>query len=104
MHDIFREDKTMLLSFEILPSDKAYVVERAHVEKVLYQPKESVTRKMFNKAFNDYWNSRVPVYSYKGKYIIPQLSIWSPIEVERLEMEWVKSSDDLWKKVKENNW
>ncbi len=97
MNDICRENGViMLLSFEILPDDKAYVVERAHVERELYKPRENITKKFLEGAWQKYWESRVPVFHYRGDYILPQLTIWSSIEFERLKIKWIKSSDEAW--------
>jgi len=103
MHDICREDKVMLLSFELNPSDSAYIVERAHVERELYrysQGKGPSTKKTKNIAFKKYWESRIPVFDYDGGFSVPQLTIWSPIEFSRLNVEWVKGHDEVWEWVK----
>lgn len=107
MHDICREKEIVLLSFEIKPEDKAYVVERAHVERELYRESkglEKPTRKTLNDAFKKYWESKVPVFEYDGSYSAPQLAIWSGIEFDRLKVEWTKPHDEVWKRVLENNW
>jgi hypothetical protein len=107
MHDICREEETILLSFELEPKDKAYVVERAHVERELYKEAKGQgkpTRESKNKAFKQYWESRVPVFEYDGSYSAPQLAIWSPIEFERLNVEWVKPTDEVWQRVLDNKW
>lgn len=104
MHDICKEKQVMLLSFDIDPKDKAYVVERAHVERELYRDPEKSTEKTRNKAYRKYWESRVPVFDYKGNYAAPQLAIWSGIEFERLRVEWIKSTDEVWQRVIDNNW
>ena len=97
MNDICKENGViMLLSFEILPKDEAYVVERAHVERELYKPKENTTRKSLEDAWQKYWESRVSVFDYKEDYILPQLAIWSRVEFERLKTEWIKSTDEAW--------
>lgn len=107
MGDICREREVILLSFELKKDDKAYVVERAHVERELYREfkgqKKSTTRTK-NKALKKYWDSRVPVFEYDGSYSVPQLAIWSGIEFDRLKVEWVKSSDEVLDRVIKNNW
>jgi len=107
MHDICREKQVMLLSFELRPEDKAYIVERAHVERELYRKAKGrgePTTRTFNKAFKKYWESRVPVFEYKGGYSAPQLAIWSGIEFDRLRIEWIKPTDEVWKRVLDNEW
>jgi hypothetical protein len=107
MHDICRDKDVVLLRFELKPEDKAYVVERAHIERELYRESKGLgkpTRETTNEAFRKYWQSRVPVFDYDGSYSTPQLAIWSGISFERLQVEWVKPSDDVWKRVLENNW
>lgn len=115
MHDICRKDKVMLLSFDILPKDEAYVVERAYVERELYREAKGrgkMTRETRNEAFMKYWNSRINIFEYitknknvmKINYAVPQLAIWSGIEFERLNIEWIKSTDEVWKDVCDNKW
>ncbi|MFA5797107.1 MAG: hypothetical protein WC916_03680 [Candidatus Woesearchaeota archaeon] len=107
MHDICRDKEVMLLSFELTPKDKAYVVDRAHVERELYREskdKETSTEKTMNKAVKKYWKSRVPVFEYDGSYTTPQLAIWSGIEFARLKIEWKKPTNEVWQRVLDNNW
>ncbi|MGV8141325.1 MAG: hypothetical protein ACP5NW_02700 [Candidatus Woesearchaeota archaeon] len=107
MHDICREKHIVLLSFELKPEDKAYVVDRAHVERELYRKHKGQgdsTKKTMSDAYRKYWESRIPVFEYKGGYDIPQLAIWSGIEFERLKVEWIKPHDEVWKRVLENEW
>ena len=107
MHDICRDKEVVLLSFELNPEDKAYVVERAHVERELYRESKGQgkpTRETTNEAFRKYWESRVPVFEYDGSYSAPQLTIWSGISFDRLKVEWAKPTDEVWKRVLDNNW
>ena len=107
MGDICRKNEVILLSFELRPEDNAYVVERAHVERELYrnpQGNQKLIRKRRNQAFKKYWESRVPVFEYDGSYATPQLAIWSGIEFERLRVEWIKPTEEVWQKVLDNNW
>ncbi|MBU2637963.1 MAG: hypothetical protein KJ955_03255 [Nanoarchaeota archaeon] len=108
MSDICRkEEEVMLLSFQLKPEDKAYVVERAHIERELYKESKGhgeSTKETINKACREYWESRVPVFEYSGSYSVPQLAIWSGIEFERLKVEWIKPSEELWERVINNHW
>ena len=107
MGDICRENEVMLLSFELKPKDRAYVVERAHVERGLYiksKGQRKPTRETMNEAFKKYWESRVPVFEYDGSYSVPQLSIWSGIEFDRLNVEWTNPTDEVWQRILDNNW
>jgi hypothetical protein len=107
MHDICRDKEVILLSFDLKPDDKAYVVERAHVERELYRESKGQgksTRETRNEAFKKYWESRVPVFDYDGSYSAPQLTLWSGIEFGRLKVEWVTPTDEVWKRVLDNNW
>ncbi len=99
MSDICRTNKVILLSFELNQNDKAYVVERANAEGELYS-----NNKNMNKGFRKYWKSRTPVLEYEGGYTLPQLAIWSGIEFERLNVEWVKPSRQVWQRIIDNNW
>ena len=100
MHDICREKNIILLSFQLNRDDKAYVVERAHAERELYGP----SKKDMSQGFKKYWESRVPVFEYDGSYSLPQLAIWSGIEFDRLKVEWVNPTDEVWQRVLDNNW
>lgn len=94
MHDISLQSsgEVTLLSFPLEPRDRAYIVERAHVERVLGQdrPGHDPTREAMDDAYRRYWESRVSVFDYNGGYSLPQLTLWSPIEVDRLSVEWTK--------------
>ncbi len=100
-------DEVILLSFELKVEDQAYIVDRAHIERELYREsksQEKTTTEMMNEAFKKYWESRVSVFEYDGNYSAPQLAIWSGVEFDRLKVEWIKPSKEVWKKVIENNW
>jgi len=107
MGNICRKEKVILLSFELKPKDRAYVVERAHVERRLYKESKcqgKSTKETRNESFKKYWESRVPVFEYDGSYSAPQLAIWSGIEFDRLKVEWIKSSSKVWTRVLRNGW
>ena len=107
MHDICKRDKVMLLSFQILPEYEAYIVERTHIERELYREakgQEKSTRQTMNDAYRRYWESRVSVFDYDGSYSLPQLTMWAPVPTEKLNVEWVKPTDEVWKRVIDNNW
>ncbi|MBU0667110.1 MAG: hypothetical protein ABIC91_03310 [Nanoarchaeota archaeon] len=107
MHDICREKEVLLLSFQLKPKDKAYIVERAHVERELYKESKGFgisTKQSMNDAFKKYWESRVPVFEYKQNYNLSQLTIWSGIEFNRLNVEWIKPTDEVWTRVLDNKW
>ena len=106
MGDICREKEVILLSFELKLEDKAYIVERAHVERELYRESKGQgksTKKTLNTSFKKYWESRVPVFEYDGSYSAPQLAIWSGIEFNRLKVEWVTPTEEVWKRIQDNH-
>lgn len=106
MRNICRQKEIILLSFEFDSKDRAYVVERAHIERELYKKAKTgkeFTKRSMNKACKKYWESRVPVLDYAGNYDVPQLAIWSGIEFDRLNVEWVKPVDKVWQRVLDNN-
>ncbi|VVB80611.1 Uncharacterised protein [uncultured archaeon] len=103
-HDLCRTDNLALISFDLTPKDKAYVVERAYMENELYRESKrqgKSNHETMSYACKKYWESRVPVFEYRGSYCLPQLAIWSPIEFERLNLEWVLPSRSVWEKVLE---
>jgi hypothetical protein len=106
-HDICRRHYVALLSFELKPTDAAFVVDRTHVEQELYREFYGFgksTLETATSAYRRYFESRIPIFDYKGDYELPQLAIWSPISFNRHRLEWVKFSDDVWDHVKENTW
>jgi hypothetical protein len=102
MHDVCRRDRVMLLSFNITQNDKAYVVERAHIERILHIPHKGIirTRSEMNRACRKYWESRIPALEYAGGFELPQFAIWSKINPSRLNVEWVRDKVEFWKEVK----
>jgi hypothetical protein len=107
MCKISYELKVILLSFELNPSDNAYIVERAHMERVLYQEskgRREPPKEEMDEAFRKYFESRVPVFSYEGDFFVPELVVFSPIDLHRLKIEWEKPSEAIWKQIEDNNW
>lgn len=101
-HDLCREEDLALISFDLEKKDEAYVVERACVENFLYSEAKSLKKPTIeekNSALRRYWESRTPVYEYRGDFCLPQLAIWSPIEFERLNIEWTLPSRTVWNNV-----
>ena len=93
VHDVCKHDNVILLSFKLKPQDKAYVVERAHMERVLYYKDKTginPSQEQYDNGYRLYWESRIPVFDYAGNYSVPQLAIWSGIEFDRLKVEWIK--------------
>jgi len=89
--------KLVLLSFEILCQDNAYVVERAHIEK--WRAKNQ-TKKQEKESYTNYWNSRVSVSEYKGNYNLPELAIFSYIPIDRLKLESEKPISEVWEQLR----
>ena len=91
----------ILLSFPILPSDKAYVFERAYRQRELLLPKKESTKKTESDSYLKMWKSRVKAADYKGDYSLPELGIWNPIEQERLKVEWTRPVKDVFERAKQ---
>jgi hypothetical protein len=110
MHDICREKEVILLSFELNKKDEAYIVDRAHVERELYRESKGqgkTTKETRDDAYMKYWKSRVKVFDYEHntkKYSVPQLSLWSGMGFERLNIEWIKPTDEVWKRIVDYTW
>ncbi len=100
MFHIRKARNVMLLSFDLLPTDKAYVVEKAHIERIK-SPGRNLTERVRIPAHKKYWESRVPVKRYKGNYSLPELIIFNPVELERLRIEWTKPADKVRKETEE---
>lgn len=74
--------KIVVVKFNILPTDEAYVVERAHFADWQWghnKDKQDAIRK--------YALSRVPADKYNGQYRMPELIIKNPIALERLVVQ-----------------
>ena len=107
MHDICKRKEVILLRFELQPKDLAFVVDRAYVERELYRQgkgRGKPTKRSMSLACRRYWESRVRADKYEGGYSAPQLAIWTPIALDRLEVVWRKPVDEVWNRVLENGW
>jgi hypothetical protein len=71
--------RIVAVRFDILPTDKAYVVDRAHFADFQYW--HSRDRQ---EAIRRYALSRVPAKRYDGSFRMPELIIKNPIRLERL--------------------
>ncbi len=89
MNNVCKGSELVLLSFDVLPEDNAYVIDWAHVERMLRKYEEP-TKKQRTVAGLKYWNSRVPVSKYDSSYSLPELIVNEPIPLERLNFEWAK--------------
>jgi len=96
VHDFCRRQKTMLLSFEILSKDQAYVFERELYRKGKGQGES--TKESMDEAVKKQWYSIIPAFEYEGGYSLPQFAIWTPVEFNRLKIEWVRDTRKIWKK------
>ena len=91
----------LLLSFEIKQTDNIDIVDRAHIEKMLYSSK--VETGFGNRPLSKYWknrnknyfNTRVPALEYGGGFELPQFVSWDAIEFERLKVEWKKPNREI---------
>lgn len=105
--DLLSKDESMLLSFDVLKSDKAYMVERAHVENELYKEskgKGKSTRETLHEAYKKYWESRIPIFEYDEDFSVPEINIWNTISFDRLKVEWIKPHNEVWQRIKNNGW
>ncbi len=101
INHICKDKEVVLLSFKLEPEDRAYVVDRAYMERELYKESKGQgisTKETRNEAFRSYWESRVPVFNYNGSYTLPELVIWSGIEFDRLKKEWIKPANEVWQR------
>lgn len=100
-----KSGKTVLLKAKLQPTDDAFVVDRGCIERVLYVPSDSryPDKNLMREAYKKYWNSRVPVFDYEGGHSLPELVVFSPIELSRIQLQWIKDSDELYKNVLKRN-
>lgn len=74
---LWSQGDPVLISFDINPSDQAFVMDRA-------------TRKQTESPLTEYatfFNSRVPALEYQGGHLLPELMVWNRIEPDRLVVE-----------------
>ena len=82
--------KLALLSFPILPTDEAYVVDRSPIERI-----DLTDQRIGVEAHRMYWESRIPVAKYKDQHDLPELVLFNPVEIERLELITVQTCGEL---------
>ena len=79
----------VLLRLEISDMDNPKVFDYIHVRKtardlsIIKDPKEY--RKKLAEGNRDYWNSGVELKSYNGSFVLPEVVVFSPIPIERVE-------------------
>lgn len=99
MSDICRDDHLVLLSFEMNPNDKAYVVDFAHLSREkyrhMYEP-GTFSFENLREGARKFWESAIHVCDYEGGYEQPQLAVFSGIPIERIDLEWITSKDNFW--------
>jgi hypothetical protein len=94
LHDIcLGRKEIILLTFETIPSDEIFVVDRGIVENYLYGRKKTLKGRSL--AYLAYWNSRVPLSGYEENFEVPEVIIKNTIEFSRLKVEWKKSFKDM---------
>ncbi len=86
-----------LFRFDILPGDKAYVLDFAHLERVkdllwathcLHSADDHDVIKVMD-ATERYIHSRVPLADYNGSFCLPELILSNPVSIDRLtEVNW----------------
>ncbi len=96
-YHLVREDRLVLLSFRLLPSDKAYVVEEAHLFRNKGKSEEAIKKK-----WTDYWESRITIKKYDGKYSLPSVAIWNPIKLGRIRLETISSHYHEFRRILKN--
>jgi hypothetical protein len=72
-------DNISIIKFDLLPSDEAYVVDRAHYVDWQYgiNPNRA-------DAILKYVHSRIPAGQYHGQFRLPELIIGNPISIDRI--------------------
>ncbi len=77
-----------LLSLDLEKHDKAFVVDRSLAFNP-YRNGNPTTRQLEN-AFHDYWNSRVPLFEYQGGYYLPEVVIFSRVNLKKINEIWTR--------------
>lgn len=93
------EDRMVMLSITLYPTDPAHVVERAHMERALYGPTDDTNAT--TEAMHRYWESRVPLFEYQGGYQLPEVVLWDIIPLDRLSVVWAKPTDEVWQAARQ---
>jgi len=104
--DFLQTNQIVLLRFKVLPEDDAYVLERAYIEREQYSSDSTI--ESITDACLKFYDSRIPALdycssykSYSESYSVPQLTVWSEIPFERLEPMWLKSREEVKKRILE---
>ena len=72
-------ERIVALEFDLLPTDKAYVVDRSHFAD--FQWKHSTNKQ---EAIRKYVDSRVKANKYHDSFRMPELIIQNPISLDRV--------------------
>jgi len=82
MEYLSRNGSISLLSFGIMKSDDAHIIDRAWLERFNTYPYEE-----YNTLWQQFLRSRVPVSKYKSDYSLPELIISKTVSPNRLRVE-----------------
>lgn len=103
----FSTGDVALISFNVLPEDRVYVIEGAEILRYTSRFGNARTAQDLGitiegsgvetiaEAYRRYFESRVPMFDYKGGYSLPELFVPSFIEVSRLTLEWRGTKEEL---------
>tara|TARA_Y100000034_G_C6852289_1_gene386773 strand:+ start:584 stop:1114 length:531 start_codon:yes stop_codon:yes gene_type:complete len=79
---IVRGEKLVILSFNLKPSDIAYIVDRIFFENERIKKESN-----WKEGYEKYWGSRISIHDYNQNYTLPMVIIENGIKFKRLNLE-----------------
>jgi hypothetical protein len=86
----YRDDgkEIVLLSFDARRNDRAFVIDKAPLERLLYHLRGETLgqerRREKSSAYRAVWSTKTPLFAYNGGFSVPEVIIGRPIAPERL--------------------
>ena len=89
----FDKSKLILLEVNLLPPDKPFVVDYAHVVREGRMFDKTKNPKHIAEGYKKYWDSKISLQRYSGGYDLPEVVFEGPIPLERLTKLWERESE-----------
>ncbi len=89
------ERKLVLLEVNLLHSDKPFVVDYAHVVREGRIFDKTKNHKHIAEGYKKYWDSKISLQQYSGRYDLPEVVFEGPIPLERLNKLWERESESF---------
>ena len=88
-------EKIVLLKLNLLSEDNPQVFDYVHIRRTAKNLREMKYTEEYRRTMAEgnkiYWDSRVKLEDYEGNFVLPEIVVFSPIPIERIEF--VKEQD-----------